>query len=143
MKAISVKQPWASLIARGSKTVEVRTWATKYRGPLLIVAGLQPDNNIMKKTAKSNATGAVWLNDLYPENKLSGWYPLGAAVCVVNIVGCEPFSNEKHAEGAAFESDFAEKLFAWLLSNPQPVQPFKIKGKLNFYEVDEYLIKIK
>lgn len=36
MKAISIKQPWASLVAAGYKTVECRTWKTHYRGPLLI-----------------------------------------------------------------------------------------------------------
>ena len=36
MKALSIKQPWASLVATGVKTVECRTWKTKYRGPLLI-----------------------------------------------------------------------------------------------------------
>ena len=39
MKALSIRQPWASLIASGKKTVETRTWETKYRGPILICAG--------------------------------------------------------------------------------------------------------
>lgn len=42
MKAISVKQPWANLIASGSKTIETRLWATPYRGPLLIVSSKSP-----------------------------------------------------------------------------------------------------
>lgn len=43
MKALSVRQPWANLIADGSKTIEVRTRPTKYRGPLLIVSAKRPD----------------------------------------------------------------------------------------------------
>ena len=39
MKAISIRQPWAWLIVHGYKDVENRTWATKYRGPILIHAG--------------------------------------------------------------------------------------------------------
>ncbi|MFN6025464.1 MAG: ASCH domain-containing protein, partial [Planctomyces sp.] len=47
MKALSIRQPFASLIAAGKKTVELRTWYTHYRGPLLICAaksatGLSP-----------------------------------------------------------------------------------------------------
>lgn len=38
MKALVIRQPWADLIVDGHKTVENRTWTTKYRGPLLIVA---------------------------------------------------------------------------------------------------------
>jgi len=42
MKALSIKNPWATLIADGKKTIETRTWPTKYRGPLLICATKQP-----------------------------------------------------------------------------------------------------
>ena len=43
MKALSVKQPWANLIANGTKTIETRTWTTPYRGPLLIVSSKFPN----------------------------------------------------------------------------------------------------
>lgn len=36
MRALSLYQPWASLIAFGEKKVETRGWATDYRGPLEI-----------------------------------------------------------------------------------------------------------
>jgi len=39
VRALTVRQPWASLIACGVKTIETRSWSTKYRGPLLIHAG--------------------------------------------------------------------------------------------------------
>lgn len=42
MKALSVKQPWANMIAQGDKTIETRTWATDYRGELLIVSSRVP-----------------------------------------------------------------------------------------------------
>lgn len=40
MKALTVRQPWASLIAAGVKTIETRSWSTRYRGPLAIHAGM-------------------------------------------------------------------------------------------------------
>lgn len=42
MKALSVKQPWASMIASGEKTIETRLWRTDYRGELLIVSSKSP-----------------------------------------------------------------------------------------------------
>lgn len=42
MKAISLRQPWANMIARGQKTIETRKWSTRYRGPLLIVSSKEP-----------------------------------------------------------------------------------------------------
>jgi hypothetical protein len=39
VKALTICQPYAELIARGQKRVENREWPTRYRGPLLIHAG--------------------------------------------------------------------------------------------------------
>lgn len=41
--ALSLKQPWAALLTAGVKTVEVRTWPTSRRGPVLIHASKRPD----------------------------------------------------------------------------------------------------
>jgi hypothetical protein len=40
MKALSLWQPWATLVSIGAKRIETRSWPTKYRGPLAIHAGL-------------------------------------------------------------------------------------------------------
>lgn len=42
MKAITIWQPWASLVALGVKKYETRSWPTKYRGPIAIHAGMKP-----------------------------------------------------------------------------------------------------
>lgn len=42
MKGLSVKEPFASLIADGRKSIETRGWRTDYRGPLLICASAKP-----------------------------------------------------------------------------------------------------
>ena len=49
MKAITIKQPFASLIAAGIKEYEFRTWKTNYRGEILIHAGKSIDKDAMKK----------------------------------------------------------------------------------------------
>lgn len=46
MKALTLKQPWAGMVANGTKTIETRTWSTSYRGPLAIHAS-QPDGCIV------------------------------------------------------------------------------------------------
>lgn len=42
MKALSIKQPWANMIAEGRKTIETRTWRTSYLGDVLIVSSKSP-----------------------------------------------------------------------------------------------------
>jgi hypothetical protein len=39
VKALTLHQPWATGVAEGIKTIETRSWATSYRGPLAIHAG--------------------------------------------------------------------------------------------------------
>lgn len=43
MKALSIKQPWANLIASGAKTIETRKWKTNYRGQILLCTSLKPE----------------------------------------------------------------------------------------------------
>ena len=40
MVAISLLQPWATLVVIGAKTIETRSWSTNYRGTILIHASL-------------------------------------------------------------------------------------------------------
>jgi hypothetical protein len=70
MKAISLKQPWANLVASGKKTIETRKWATKYRGDLVICSSKSP--------------------------KIE---PYGKALCVVELYDIKPMtkSDEKKA----------------------------------------------
>jgi hypothetical protein len=41
--ALSIKQPWATLVVHQLKTIEVRGWSTRRRGRVLIHAGQAPD----------------------------------------------------------------------------------------------------
>ena len=43
MKALSIRQPWAHRILREGKDIENRDWPTRYRGPVLIHAGIKID----------------------------------------------------------------------------------------------------
>jgi ASCH domain len=41
--ALSLKQPWATLLAHGKKSIEIRRWPTAKRGRILIHASSVPD----------------------------------------------------------------------------------------------------
>lgn len=43
LQALSIRQPWASMIVTGMKSIELRTWGTNYRGWLWIHSGKKPD----------------------------------------------------------------------------------------------------
>ena len=58
MKTLSVKQPYASFICHGIKTIENRTWKTDYRGKLLIHASGSnfafPDSQFLPKNYRED-----------------------------------------------------------------------------------------
>lgn len=58
MKALTISQPYANLIARGDKFVENRTWETLYRGTLAIHAG-KGTQYLTKKELVSYTTGCI------------------------------------------------------------------------------------
>lgn len=63
-KALSIKEPWASMIRDGKKTIETRTWKTKYRGEIIICASLKP-----KTKFSGHAIAKVRLVDCMPMTK--------------------------------------------------------------------------
>lgn len=62
MKALSLRQPWASLIAEGRKTIETRTWHTHYRGPLAIHASARSHGDL----PTGGIIALAWLYDCRP-----------------------------------------------------------------------------
>lgn len=52
MKALSIKEPFASLVSLGIKRIETRSWKTNYRGEIYIHASLTK-NKMEKKEGKS------------------------------------------------------------------------------------------
>jgi hypothetical protein len=117
MKAISLKQPYATWVANGSKTIETRKWTTEYRGRLLIVSSKNPD-----------------LLQSFPtlEEQLDQ-FPLGYALATVELVDCRPMT--KSDELAAL-CEIYPKAHAWILEDPKTFHPFKVKGALSIFEVE-------
>lgn len=63
MKAITLMQPWATLVAIGAKRLETRSWSTNYRGPLAIHAGANTrfiDPNSPPKPVPARGALALW-----------------------------------------------------------------------------------
>jgi len=136
MKAISIKQPWATLIAQRAKTIEIRSWQTKYRGPLLIVSSLNPSDGL-KKFKETDSAGRNKVEDEeYPE---LDFLHFGHAICICELYDVEPFAR-KHTEAAL--CPYYPDLFAWHIRHVKHVKPVPIKGKLNFFEVEDEKIVV-
>jgi hypothetical protein len=81
LKALTLHEPWASLVAYRFKEVETRDWYTSHRGPLAIHAGkTKPDpTDVSRLTFHLGHHGFEMPAPHY-----------GAIVCTCNLVACMP-----------------------------------------------------
>jgi len=130
VKAITLHQPWASLIIAGVKRFETRSWGTQWSGLLVIHAG---------KTLDVDTGNRVFMSRLIACG-LGDWknLPLGAAVGVVEKGKCYrgqsvlPHIDEREKAFGYFD---AEDRVAWELSNPVPFNPpVLIKGQQGLWD---------
>lgn len=155
MKALTVYQPWASLIALGVKTIETRSWKTNYTGPLAIHAA----NKGWPCTAISLMKERRVI-DAYHEAKnissMLGWKELwvrGAIVATCRLAFCREILEwpdlyvydarlkaavriEESLEGML--GDYTPGRYAWVLEDIRPLQePIDVKGHQRLWEWNE------
>ena len=126
MKALTLHQPWASLIALGFKTYETRSWGTDYRGPLAIHAA-KAIHNYAREYYEDEIQKYF---RVYLPSDLREW-PKGEVVCVVSLTDCIPTSDKMEKTPLPTKDpadpcntidqrrfgDFHEGRFAWKLEN--------------------------
>ncbi len=134
MKALTIKQPWASLIVHGIKDIENRTWKTNFRGRVLIHAA-----------AKDSGTLYELLNNKQIESMSNHWTaappfpnrPNSAIIGEVDIVDCVIDHKSIWAEkGDSWLTGHYKPIYNWVLANPvlydEPI--LNVKGALSFWE---------
>ena len=126
MKAISLHQPWASMIARGEKTIETRWWRTTHRGDLLICSTKKPSYSSL---------------------------PCGFAIAIVDVYDCIPYES-KHDLESGFDELKARmvlelqkecdrqvwstsRVWSWMLRDIRRITTvFAVHGCQGFFEVE-------
>ena len=128
MKVITIKQPFASLIAEGLKEYEFRTWKTNYRGDILIHAGKSVDKEAMKRFKHLNLE-----------------YPLGCIIAKVTLSDCVEVNDEfkgklrKQPDSFVYSGtteDVEWKGYGFKLENVKRIEPIKVNGMLGLWEYD-------
>lgn len=140
MKAITVIQPWATLLALGLKKNETRSWATKHRGPVAIHAGKKID----KAACRREPIRSVLAAHGYTEHNL----PTGAVLALGNLSVCRESveagpSGYELDDGSRITSterdfgDFTPGRFAWGMTGVRQLDtPIPAKGQLGLWNFD-------
>jgi hypothetical protein len=133
MKTLSVRQPWASLIVSGAKDCENRSWATSYRGPLLIHAGLAVDSDafdfIVSDHRRAFAVHRLASRDhdrqIDSPRGVSMDLPRGCVIGRVQLVACVRDSTSPWAEAGAWH---------WILRDAQEIPHEPLRGRLGLFD---------
>lgn len=151
MKALTLTQPWATLVAIGAKRIETRGWSTSFRGQIAIHAAKG-----FPGSAKDLCTSRLFCQVLgwpeCPTHLTQAWLddnsrrikalPLGCVIATAVIVNCvetkmirryvQPFSEIEEAFG-----DYTPGRFGFLLENViQLAAPVPAKGALGLWRWD-------
>ena len=146
--AISLQQPWASLVAGGLKTNETRSWRRPFKGQLFIHASKGFPKEYQDLCIQSPFREALKQIGLMPPDlrSMDKILPLGSIIAVVNLVGCYP--TGKYIPGAppapardsweyAF-GDYTPGRWFWKFEDVRPVTPaIPCKGALGVFAVPE------
>lgn len=127
MRAISLTEPYASLIAVGAKRIETRSWMSRYRGPLAIHAAKSVDE----------ASVEVFAGFASMEKYRIDWdnLPSGAIVAVVELLDCERITRENAPPIPELVfGDYDPGRWAWKLGEPRRlVEPVPCRGALGLW----------
>ncbi len=128
--ALGIRQPWAELILRGVKTIEVRSLPTAIRGPIYLYT-----SRVVADTPAARAAADRAGLDVYS-------LPRGVLVGTINIVDSRPLTS-LDASAACVPEELLKGKHGWRISAPQRLEtpitvrflpygvwfyPFKRKG---------------
>lgn len=126
MKALTLTQPWATLVAEGRKAIETRSWRTHYRGTLAIHAAKGIPYTAREFAREFTARRVEPL-------------PRGAVLCYIDLTDCVP--TESVVRGLSADErcfgDYTPGRWAWLF-DPASLRvlpdPIPARGELSLWE---------
>lgn len=124
MKALTVRNPWAWAIAYAGKTVENRSWATKYRGRLYIHAGAARPTLEMLHDCEARVES---IGGMFKPAKM----PYGALVATAELVNCQ-------RNGEPLNPWAEPDCYHWILRDIRVLRrPIPCKGALQLWNYDK------
>jgi hypothetical protein len=132
IKALSIRQPWAWAIIHAGKDIENRSWATSYRGPVLIHA-------------------AKGMTRREYENFLDVLRDSSPLTCAINVAGGLPAYKDLLRGGIVGKAHIVDCVgrhsspwffgrFGFVLADMEPMPFTPLRGALGFFEVPAALL---
>ena len=131
MKALSIRHPWVEAILAGDKTIEIRSWATRHRGELLLHASRTWTKREKEAVEQLRALG---LDAGRPAPERTG-----AILGKARLVDCRLMTDADWPQ--ALLEPRSGRLWAWELAAAEPLPaPVPLAGERTLFEVDDALV---
>lgn len=150
MNALTLTEPWATLVAIGAKRIETRSWSTQYRGSIAIHAAkgmtlgdleyacTDPCEGELMRAGITIFRGGGYshpLKDAFPQSR-------GCVIAIAELYGCRripagvtPETMAGFPEHEYDFGDYASGRYAWLLRNVEALpEPIPARGMLGLWE---------
>ncbi len=126
MKVITLKQPWATLVAEGLKQYEFRSWKINYRGKILIHAGQGIDEEGMERVKN--------LNLKFPKSRIVAEVTIDDCILLDQEINKKIINENKIVYGEKYDRTG----YAWKLTNIKKINSkVEVKGKQGFWNINE------
>jgi activating signal cointegrator 1 len=143
LKALTLYQPWAALVATGSKRIETRSWKTNYNGPLAI--------HVSKRTPKefwhlyfdepflTDLEGYLVHHEKGNYQVLDDKFYLGCVIAICNLMVCIPTElGAPLAKNEINYGDYSPGRYMWILSDIRKLpDPIPAKGSMRLWNWEE------
>jgi hypothetical protein len=148
MKALTLTQPWATLVSIGAKRIETRSWGTSYSGPLAIHAAKGFPKWARKFTTDPICYEAIKAHS-GPHPLEDSGYPTGTVLATCRLVAVKLIVESPEALGLCADAwrmlpppepefslgDYKPGRYAWILEDVRQFpEPIPAKGALGLWE---------
>lgn len=132
LQVLTLRQPWAALVACGAKRYETRSWATRHRGPLAIHASAR-----WRAADRALLALEPWRSALGPAPGAGVDLPLGRVLAVVQLTACVPTASLAPGCPESVFGDFSPGRWAWRLEGVRLLEPpLPARGRLGLWSLD-------
>jgi hypothetical protein len=131
---ITLTQPWASLMAPGWKTIETRSWSTRYRGPIAIHAAKAFPKDCRGRIADEYFGPMLYTGGYHRAEQL----PVGKILAVCYLEDCQPAEDiyPRISEMERAFGDYSPGRFGFITSDLRRLKtPVPFKGALGIRQI--------
>ncbi len=135
--ALTVRQPWATLIGLGLKQAHPMRWPTNHRGTLAIHADRISSEPGLEQVVAGLDVEGMMVTRFQVEAAV---YPLGAVVALVDLVACEQITSETVEKERLVErclGVWSPGRYAWRFENPRMLEfPYPARGQEGLWQLE-------